>query len=279
MTFTFQLRRGTAAQWAVKNPVLRPGEPGIQIDSNPPILKVGNGFDAWSELSGVQGAPGPEGDPGPQGLQGDPGPEGDQGPQGLQGLQGTQGPEGPLGDSTFPVLRHYGLIAASGDPMSFNTNDVFGPGMITISRMWVPAQKAITSLWCLVAVAGTYDSSGVENKLGLWDDSGVLLGQTPDNSGVWTGGIGWRGDALFGGAIPAESSGRFVYVGIMAHGMTGLQIATRTSPDTQAFQTGPTSTKRRTMTNNSPSPAGLPPSFDPTSYGSISGHTPCLAIS
>ena len=271
MTFTFQLRRGTSSQWAAINPVLRSGEPGVETNTG--VLKIGNGFDRWSELSAISGTVGPEGPQGPIG------PQGPQGIQGIQGDTGDVGPAGPIGDSVFPVLSQYGFVAATGDPMLFGASEAFGPGQIAISRVWVPAQKTITSLWCLVLTAGSHDGSGVENKLGIWDDDGVLLGQTPDNSGVWTGGIGWRGDALFGGAIAAESTGRFVYVGIMAHGITGLMIADRVAPDAQAFQSGPSGGKRRNMTNDSASPSGLPPSFNPTSYGSISGHTPCLAIS
>ncbi|ADI55498.1 tail fiber-like protein [Escherichia phage IME08] len=63
-----------------------------------------------SQIEPIEGPPGPQGDPGPQGIQGPPGPQGDQGPQGIQGLkgdkgdtgpqgiQGLQGPKGPKGD-------------------------------------------------------------------------------------------------------------------------------------------------------------------------------------
>ncbi len=30
--YTFKLRRGTAVQWAAKNPVLKSGEPGVEVD-------------------------------------------------------------------------------------------------------------------------------------------------------------------------------------------------------------------------------------------------------
>jgi hypothetical protein len=264
MSFKFQIRRGTAAQWALANPVLRSGEPGVELDTG--VFKIGNGFDTWSELQGIQG---PEG---PQGIQGV------QGPEGPQGIQGVQGPEGPLGDSVFPILSQYGFVAASGDPMLFDTSESFGPDAITITRVWIPSQKALTSLYCLVLTAGSYDGSGVENKMGVWDDDGLLIGQLSDNPSIWTGGIGWRGGDILGGAIAAQSTGRFVYVGIMNHGVSGLTIATRIASDIQALQTGPSGGKRRTMTIVSASPAGLPGVINPNSYGSISGHTPCVAI-
>ena len=45
---TFLLRRGTAAQWAEHNPILRAGEPGFELDTKK--LKIGNGEDAFNDL-------------------------------------------------------------------------------------------------------------------------------------------------------------------------------------------------------------------------------------
>ena len=39
---------GTAAEFSAKNPVLQPGELGIE--SNTGVIKIGNGDDAWSSL-------------------------------------------------------------------------------------------------------------------------------------------------------------------------------------------------------------------------------------
>lgn len=41
-------RRGTAAQWEAKNPILGPGEIGIALDVG--IIKIGNGVESWVEL-------------------------------------------------------------------------------------------------------------------------------------------------------------------------------------------------------------------------------------
>jgi len=46
-----QFRRGTANDWSTSNPVLGKGEPGY--DTTNDILKVGNGVDAWSSLTGM----------------------------------------------------------------------------------------------------------------------------------------------------------------------------------------------------------------------------------
>src|SRR5438552_19082396 len=48
MIATIRLRRGTAAEWTAKNPVLTPGEPGYETDTNK--FKLGNGSSAWTVL-------------------------------------------------------------------------------------------------------------------------------------------------------------------------------------------------------------------------------------
>lgn len=48
-----QLRRDTAANWAVVNPVLRDGEAGFETDTR--RLKVGDGISTWSLLPYVSG--------------------------------------------------------------------------------------------------------------------------------------------------------------------------------------------------------------------------------
>ena len=104
-------RRGTAAEWTAANPVLDPGEPGIETDTN--SLKIGNGVDDWLTLpyggfqgpAGPQGPAGADGAVGPAGPQGDPGNDGATGPQGIQGpagadgADGATGPIGPIGDT------------------------------------------------------------------------------------------------------------------------------------------------------------------------------------
>ena len=48
---TFQLRRGTSAEWAAANPVLAAGEPGV--DTTTGEQRVGNGASTWSALPSV----------------------------------------------------------------------------------------------------------------------------------------------------------------------------------------------------------------------------------
>jgi hypothetical protein len=54
-TVRIQLRRGTAAQWSLANPVLAPGEAGVETDTNQ--IRIGNGTDVWDDLVVVNETP------------------------------------------------------------------------------------------------------------------------------------------------------------------------------------------------------------------------------
>ena len=45
----FQLRRGTAAEWNSRNPILRSGEPGVELDTRK--VKIGDGSTSWISLA------------------------------------------------------------------------------------------------------------------------------------------------------------------------------------------------------------------------------------
>ena len=124
---SIRLRRDVSADWAAKNPVLSPGEPGIELDSGK--VKIGNGFSNWMELPyfinedhiqliidnlSTTGIAGPAGDDAYEvavtngfvgtvtewllSLKGPKGDTGDQGPQGDAGADGGIGPKGDTGD-------------------------------------------------------------------------------------------------------------------------------------------------------------------------------------
>lgn len=55
MTVTrFQQKRGSSAQWAATNPVLRDGELGIDKDTG--VVKIGDGVKVWSDLEPFMGS-------------------------------------------------------------------------------------------------------------------------------------------------------------------------------------------------------------------------------
>lgn len=57
----YQMRRDTAANWAMRNPVLLDGEFGIEKDTR--LFKIGDGVLAWNDLDygGLRGANGDNG--------------------------------------------------------------------------------------------------------------------------------------------------------------------------------------------------------------------------
>lgn len=63
MATRIEIRRDTAANWALANPVLALGEPGYDSTTNK--LKIGDGATKWANLPFVL-----KGDPGPQGPSG-----------------------------------------------------------------------------------------------------------------------------------------------------------------------------------------------------------------
>lgn len=69
----FQFRRGTSAEWSTStaNPILAPGEIGIETDTRQ--FKIGDGFTPWvllpySGIQGAIGATGPQGNVGATGA-------------------------------------------------------------------------------------------------------------------------------------------------------------------------------------------------------------------
>lgn len=91
MTTQILLRRGNTATWSSVNPVLGAGEIGIDTDLNQ--FKIGDGVQAWSTLTFVDGGS----------ATGPTGPAGTDGPTGPAGVDGVTGPTGPGVGSTGPT--------------------------------------------------------------------------------------------------------------------------------------------------------------------------------
>lgn len=141
--FVFQLRRGTAVEWTSEDPVLRAGEPGVELDTQ--RFKFGNGSTHWSGLpyfdnhvvvaqmiadAVIEGVPGPPGPTGPAGATGIQGPKGDTGnagatgPQGPKGDTGDTGPQGPQGNTGTSYSGPTITVSATA-PSSPTTGDVW----------------------------------------------------------------------------------------------------------------------------------------------------------
>jgi len=99
----FLLRRDTATNWNVKNPVLQAGEPGYDLTNG--ILKIGDGVTPWRNLLALNSGGG----------------AGGTGPTGPAGPTGDIGPTGPTNSTIFD----------GGDPYSvYTSGPVFDCGTV-----------------------------------------------------------------------------------------------------------------------------------------------------
>lgn len=301
---TIELREGTEAEWTAKNPILRAGEPGFEIDTN--RLKIGNGLNDWNNLDYLTGgsSQGPEGDSayevavdngfvgtesqwlaslvGPQGMSGPQGLQGIQGIQGLQGLQGLSGPEGPEGPEgpqgppgsggggggeLYP-LSALGFVSATIDPIVATTSSTAGPW---VTRLWVPADTAFSKVGCYVSVPGLAGST--LNAFALYSDAGALIAQTPNDNDLWVAG-GWTLRS-FPSEIAAQSTGRFVRIAFAMNGSDPSIMYHQATSET-VFN-GNASGHRRSWLGPSRN-AGFPSSINVATEGTTFPYIPLVVL-
>jgi hypothetical protein len=153
----FKLRRGTSAQWAAVDPILRLAEPGFDTDTR--TFKIGDGITRWSQLGAIsgEGAVGPMGPAGPKGDKGDKGDPGDSvvGPAGADGTDGVDGAsaydlavaEGFVGTIEDWLASLQGEPGTPGTPGADGADgaDYAGP-TITVSSS-APSAPSIGDVW------------------------------------------------------------------------------------------------------------------------------------
>ena len=190
MVTRIQYRRDTVANWATNNPVLLPGEPGIETDTGK--IKYGDGTTAWNSLgyvsigatgpagasgiagasgvngasgvgatgirgaSGVTGATGPSGGPtGATGISGTTGPTGSTGPVGATGIAGATGPTSV--STTFGAVGTY--IWAQYNAGAY-VGDIAAGGTIAGSLLYVIGYGGLSGTWRLMGPSITYEWGG-----------------------------------------------------------------------------------------------------------------------
>lgn len=153
MAFRIQIRRDTAANWAINNPVLLQAEMGYVTDTNQ--AKFGNGMDPWNDLEyfapggeiGPTGATGSAG-VGPTGPAGAAGPTGAAGAAGPTGSAGPAGPVGPAGatgsaGSTGPAGER-GATGIVGSGVNYNTVSRYKVyDNSTDSQIWIVSSSTV----------------------------------------------------------------------------------------------------------------------------------------
>jgi len=154
----FQLRRATSASWNSTNPILQPGEPGIEIDNY--RIKVGDGVNHWGNLpyvnSSVVGPTGPSGSIGPTGNSGTI--------LNFLGTDWVNGADYNVNDVVFGSDRNaYACVSAAGSGATDPIIKLFGQ-----DRKWVMIIKSIG--------AGLTAASGQNGSVQYSDGSGNLLG-------------------------------------------------------------------------------------------------------
>jgi hypothetical protein len=185
------------------------------------------------------------------------------------------------GSSGLTEADFNGFSAWSGDPLYWMTRSSVGNGDASIIRLPIPAGKAINKLWVAVSTAGSYSANGVPNQMGIWDDSGTLLSLTPDDPTLYTSN-GWRSGTLTS-PVAASGSARFVYVGFILGGMSGVQLFYPSSASLVGSTAegnvlnGGNETNRRGVYLTSQT--ALPGSFTPSSVGTVTAYIPLVATS
>jgi len=178
-------------------------------------------------------------------------------------------------DQIFPMNQGYGLLTVSDNPLFFQNISGLASGTVFGARCWVPANTALGHLVAANHSAGTYNTSAVPNQLGIYDDSGTQLQTTANDNTLWTT-VGWAGGAIT--TVPAQASGRFVYILYILGGFTGVQVPYALGAnDTNAPYMGLGVTNagnRRAFYLNGQS--ALPGSFNPTSVGTNTGFVPLV---
>lgn len=181
------------------------------------------------------------------------------------------------GDPAVFPLAGYGLVAASDTPIAFGGSSGIGTGNVWLTRVWVPPNTAFSKIALAVRSGGTHSASAVPNQLAWYNDSGVLQEATPDDPTMWSSS---NDNNWYVGTLPtpvsAQSVGRFIYIGFIVGGYAGVSAAWNAQPGANMLSITVGSSQRRTMFAGGQS--ALPASFDPTSFGTLTGFIPLVGL-
>jgi hypothetical protein len=180
----------------------------------------------------------------------------------------------PLGDSAYPAAG-YGLVAMTENPGACNGLGSIGTGYVWLTRIWVSPFTRFSKIALVVATGDTYTPSAVPNQLGWYTDDGVLQDVTPDDSTLWSTSNSWYVGTL-STPVPAQSTGRFIYIATLTGGYSNVSHLYVAGANHDVITTIVGSPKRRCMYANGKT--ALPPSFDPTSYGTATGYIPLMGL-
>lgn len=170
----------------------------------------------------------------------------------------------------------YGLVSLSVDPVDATGDSTFTDGTFFVSRMFVPAATPVATVGVGVSVAATGGAAANGNGVVIYEDDGTLAGsQSVPN--LWNSGAGWK-FADLGTPVAAQSAARWVRVGILVGGWTGVRLwfANRTTGAEAIISGGRTSTHRRTVFASGVT--AFPASITPASYGTLTAFLPVIGL-
>lgn len=176
--------------------------------------------------------------------------------------------------TVFP-LSGYGLLVASDEPAFFQNPSPLTNATVFGARCWVPANTALSHLTAAVKTGGTYSASAVPNQLGIYDDTGAQLQVTADDNTLWAT-AGWASRSIT--TVPAQTTGRFVYILYILGGFTGVVVpyalgGNDTNAPWLVFNVSNAGNKRAFYLNGQ---STLPASFNPTTIGTSTGFLPLV---
>lgn len=180
------------------------------------------------------------------------------------------------GGGYYPV-HGYGLIAMSGPPPAFENASNTGNDTIQLTRLWVPANKAINGV--AVAQVGSpgaigAGSAGAANGLAVYSDSGTLLQSKSGGASFWEGSVGWK-PLTFDTPVAAQATGRFVYAAILVQGYDTQPNLMFKNTDVNALMGGVGVTNRRQMFGGATS---FPSSINTATFGSTSSYMTLIGL-
>jgi hypothetical protein len=176
-------------------------------------------------------------------------------------------------DNIFP-LSAYSLLAASGDPNEFQNQSGVSGNTVFMARVWIPAGTAISKLAAAVRTGGTYSASATPNQIAIYDDTGTQIGITADDSTLWAT-AGWAARAIT--TIASQGTGRFVYIGYIVGGYSGLSMPfPMGAADLNAVWLGQNINNAGNRRAFYLSASSLPASFNPASAGTNTGYIPLV---
>jgi len=173
MTYTIKLRRGTAAEWTVENPVLASGEPGLESDTDK--VKYGDGSTPWNSL---EYPPGGEGGGG-----GEPGEHPNLAAHDSLGLA-TQTELNAVGASVVQRANHTGVqTSATISDFTEAVQDAVGALLGAGSNVTLNYNDAGNTLTIASSGGGTTDPEAVRDAIGVALIGAGLIGISVNDAG------------------------------------------------------------------------------------------------